>query len=90
MQYKGLQLAYSQTRILLHRPFVLQDQESDALRGSNGPELSKQITENTAECINAAIDIVNLIDAMYQRNKSFSTSWVSSPSSKLVSASHLI
>lgn len=84
MQYTGLQLAYSQARILLHRPFVLQDPDSDALRGFNVPELYKQIASNTAECINAAIDIVNLIDAMYQKDKSFSSSWVSIPPSAIL------
>jgi len=76
-QHIGLQFAYAHARILLHRPFLLQNMNCDAFRGSQGYKLRQECEENTAECVRAAMDIVKLIDGLYQREKNFAASWVS-------------
>lgn len=48
----------------------------DAFRGSQGYKLRQECEENTAECIRAAMDIVKLIDGLYQRERNFAASWV--------------
>ncbi|KAL5330315.1 hypothetical protein ACEPPN_003842 [Leptodophora sp. 'Broadleaf-Isolate-01'] len=74
-QYTGLQLAYAHTRVLLHRPFLLQDMNCDAFRSSNGYKLRQECDSNTTECVKAAMDIIKLIDGLYQRDKNFGASW---------------
>ncbi|KAK0120502.1 hypothetical protein ONS96_010710 [Cadophora gregata f. sp. sojae] len=74
-QYTGLQMAYAHARILLHRPFLLQDMSCDAFRSSTGYKLRQECEDNTAECVKAAMDIVKLIDSLYQRDKNFAASW---------------
>merc|ERR1712093_133322 len=74
-QHIGLQFAYAHARILLHRPFLLQNMNCDAFRGSQGYKLRQECEENTAECVRAAMDIVKLIDGLYQREKNFAASW---------------
>ncbi|KAH7355355.1 fungal-specific transcription factor domain-containing protein [Rhexocercosporidium sp. MPI-PUGE-AT-0058] len=76
-QYIGLQLAYAHARVLLHRPFLLQDMDCDAFRSSNGYKLRQECDFNTTECVKAAMDIVKTIDGLYQREKNFGASWFS-------------
>lgn len=75
-QYTGLRLAYAHARVLLHRPFLLQDMSSDAFGSPNGYKLRQECDYNTTECVKAAMDIVKLIDGLYQRDKNFGASWV--------------
>ncbi|CZS96320.1 uncharacterized protein RAG0_05697 [Rhynchosporium agropyri] len=76
-QHMVLQLSYAHARILLHRPFLLLDMNSDVFRSSTGYKLRQECEYNTTDCVNAATDIVKLIDGLYQRDKSFSASWFS-------------
>ncbi|KAH7411402.1 fungal-specific transcription factor domain-containing protein [Cadophora sp. MPI-SDFR-AT-0126] len=74
-QHAGLQIAYAHARILLHRPFLLQDVNCDDFRSSNGYRLRHECENNTTECVRAAMEVVKLIDGLYQRDKNFAASW---------------
>ncbi|KAL2070269.1 hypothetical protein VTL71DRAFT_13295 [Oculimacula yallundae] len=76
-QHMGLQLAYAHARVLLHRPFLLQDMNLDVFRGSTGYKLRQECEYSTTECVNAAMDIVKLINVLYLLDKNFSASWFS-------------
>lgn len=74
-QNMALRLSYSQALIILHRPFLLDsfDRHLDIAV----PVLRVKLQENVHACLDAALDVVKIIDAMYKMEQTFSASWFS-------------
>ncbi|CZR64563.1 uncharacterized protein PAC_14461 [Phialocephala subalpina] len=73
-QNMALHLSYSQALIILHRPFLLDNFDSHL--DIAVPVLRAKLLENIHGCLDAALEVVKTIDAMYRMNQSFSASWV--------------
>jgi hypothetical protein len=80
-QKNVLNLAYWHTMILMHRPFLLQ--KFTQLRNSTEPSQNDgwgselQIEQSIHECVQAATNIVQMVDEMVQTRQLFRAFWVS-------------
>jgi hypothetical protein len=73
-QHMALRLSYSYALALLHRPFLLDS--FDGQPENIAPVLRVNVEQNVNRCINASLDVVKIIDAMYNAEESFNASWV--------------
>jgi len=74
-QHLALRLSYSHAFISLHRPFLL-DSFDDHLDVA-APSLRARLKENVIGCLDAALDIMKIIDTMYKADTAINASWVS-------------
>jgi hypothetical protein len=73
-------LAYWHTMVLTHRPFLMSNFATlQHTSRSNGREIlhKNQVNENVKECLNAAMNIVNIVDDLVQNGMMFQAFWVS-------------
>ena len=79
-QRNVLNLAYWHTILLTHRPFLMSNfaESQYASRGGGRENLHKdQIDENVKECLDAAMNIVNIVNDLIQHGMMFQAFWVS-------------
>jgi hypothetical protein len=74
-QIFALQLTYAHTVVLLNRPFLFDNYAQEALQYSE--TTMEQCDNNVNTCLNAAMEIVKLINLTYNSTSTFKTSWVS-------------
>jgi len=68
----ALTLSDGHARILLYRPFLLENVNS----GTTRPDFREKIEEYVNDCLAAAMTITDIVDKMYQMEKAFNASWV--------------
>ena len=79
-QRNVLNLAYWHTMVLTHRPFLMSNfAELQHTSRSEGQENlhRDQIDENIKECLDAAMNIVNIVNDLIQNEMMFQAFWVS-------------
>jgi hypothetical protein len=76
-QNTALRLSYSQARILLHRPFLLDTFKKELEVELRDGGVKEGLEGNVRECVDAALEVVKTIDAMARKiGAAFSASWV--------------
>jgi hypothetical protein len=79
-QRNVLNLAYWHTMILIHRPFLMSNfaKLHYTSRNNGREDLHRdQIDENIKECLDAAMNIVNIVNDLVQNSMMFQAFWVS-------------
>lgn len=81
-QSNTLNMACWHAQLLVHRPFLLRNFASladlGATRRSRTPHNAEKTEENIRLCLEAAMNIVSLVDSLKSQDKLYSTLWVGS------------
>ncbi|KAL4805580.1 hypothetical protein BDV18DRAFT_165807 [Aspergillus unguis] len=75
-QHTVLNLAFYHAQILLYRPFILKDFKNLAIASSDeNDSLAKSVDQNIQHCLDAAMEITNILRDLCERNVMYQSFW---------------